>query len=206
MPSCQHPLSTHYPSVLHPSSICKTCFLRNVHLNQCQILWLGRYNGHISRPFLGLLDYVSRAHGMGSQILVVNCFPWAICRTHFWIFEKTFFFLFFTNIFCFPYHGTLRETKLQNATPPSNHFWILSNFFWIFLLNGPHTSTVFNFWNFEFLIFQKCLFVFINMGPYGSKTSNATPPTNHFWIYPNFSWIFSSVVLTKVLFLGFSSC
>ncbi len=28
-------------------------------------------------------------------------FPWAICSDIFWIFEKKFFFDFFTNIFCF---------------------------------------------------------------------------------------------------------
>ena len=35
------------------------------------------------------------------------------------------------------------------------------------------------------------------------KLQNATPSSNHFWIFPNVSWVFFSLVLTKVLFWGF---
>ena len=39
-----------------------------------------------------------------------------------------------------------------------------------FLLSGPYKSTVLNFWNFGFLIFQKFLFVvFVNVVPYESQ-------------------------------------
>ena len=79
-----------------------------------------------------------------------------------------------------------------------NDFWIFCKYFWFsltwdpmrakiskhyslkslltlfklflkFLLSCPYKSTVLDFWNFEFMIFQDLFFVFVNMGPYGSK-------------------------------------
>ncbi len=40
----------------------------------------------------------------------------------------------------------------------------------------------------------------INKIVFSTKLQIATPPSNHFWIFSTFSWIFFSVVLTKVLF------
>ncbi len=89
-----------------------------------------------------------------SQNLLVRfhfscCLPWAIPLDFFfffWIFENklqisilTIFFFFFVNM------GT------------SNHFWVFSNFFWIFFY-VHHKSTVLDFWNFEFTIFEDFFF------------------------------------------------
>ncbi len=61
------------------------------------------------------------------------------------------------------------DPKFQNATPPSNQFWILSNFFLNFLLSGPHKSTVLDWWNLEFPIFNE--FFKFTIVPYG-ETKN----------------------------------
>ncbi len=46
------------------------------------------------------------------------------------------------------------EEKCQNATPPSNRFWIFPNCSCIFYSLGPHKSSVWEFWNFEFYNFS----------------------------------------------------
>ncbi len=75
-------------------------------------------------------------------------------------------------------HGTLWETtwdpigdKIQNATPPSNHFWILLNFFWIFSSVVLTKVRFLIFENLSIWFFRIFFFVLANMGPYGSQTS-----------------------------------
>ncbi len=128
----------------------------------------------------------------------------------FWVFDFSGILFVFVNI------GPKWERKLQNATLPSNHFWILSNFsefysqwswpkycfgflkfsvfhfsgiwdpmganaskcysslksllnlfnlFLNFLLSCPHKSTVLDFWNFKFPIFNE--FLNFTIAPYG---------------------------------------
>ncbi len=137
---------------------------------------------------LALLDYVRRAHGMGSLSVVRPsvasiiyeliawtssnfgfCFPWGICRTH----------LIVTNIFV-----TNRLKSYSSLKSLLNPFKLFMNF----LLNGPHKSTVLNFWNFDVLIFQDFSCVFVNMGPYGSqKFKTLLPPQITFESFQNFS-------------------
>ncbi len=130
-------------------------------------------------------------HGFLSNIGC--CFPWAICWGHFFIFWKKKSLNFFTNIFHFRYHGTLWEPKLQNATAPSNYFWILSNFSWIFF-SVVLTKVVF--WIFEILSFW-FLTNFWNspLYPVGNpktsiiwKTSNHRAKLSEIWTN---GWVFS---------------
>ncbi len=64
-------------------------------------------------------------------------FRWAIAPDIFWIFEKKWIFKFF-RIFFFVFLLTMLtwdpngSQNFKTRTPPSNHFWILSNFLWIF--------------------------------------------------------------------------
>ena len=84
----------------------------------------------------------------------------------------------------------------------------LLNIFTLFLkllLSGPHKSTVFGFWVYEFARF---FFPFsLTWDPMGAKTyGNKTlllPQITFDFFFSNFSWIFFSVVPTKVLFLIF---
>ena len=66
---------------------------------------------------------------------------------------------------------TLWEPKLQNAIPPSNHFWIILNFFLNFLLSVPPKGTVLHFWNFEFFIFHDIFSFLLIWDPMAGKTS-----------------------------------
>ncbi len=105
----------------------------------------------ILRNLLALLDYVSRAHGMGSLSVsqlsqnyseqIPSKFQLLLPLGHpprhflnFW--KKKCIFKFFRIFFRFRVShvnlGPYGSQKLRNATPPSNDFLIFSNFFWIF--------------------------------------------------------------------------
>ncbi len=67
-----------------------------------------------------------------------------------------------------------------------------------FLLSGPHKSTVLDFWNLGFLIFQEFCSFSLTYDPMGAKT--LLLPQITLESFQTFSWILFSVVLTKVLF------
>ncbi len=92
-----------------------------------------------------------------------------------------------------------RYSSLKPVFVPVDLFFkLLLNF----LVNDPHKSTVLDFWNFDFTIFHDLFFVFVNMGPYGSKTPKTLLlPQIVFDFFSNFSWIFFS--FSTVLFLIF---
>ncbi len=143
---------------------------------------------YLCRAFLALFDCVSRAHeikirpssvrpSVASIIsdsfacisfkFLVLVFSLGHMPRRFWIFETKSFW-FFTNIF-----------------PPSNHIWIVSNLFWNFFWV---VLTKVLFWIFENVEF---LFRFREYGTlWEPKLQNATPSSNHIWIFSNFFWFF----------------
>ncbi len=113
----------------------------------------------------------------------------------FWNFWQFFFLrIFFAFVNMAPYGSKNFKTLLLQIT-----FESFQNLFWIFF-SVVHTRVLF--WIFENLSlrFLTIFFLSVNTGPYGSKTSKRDS-SNHFWIFPKFSWTFFSVVFTKVLFL-----
>ena len=123
-----------------------------------------------------------------------SCFAWAIFPDNFFFFFFLFvLFCFFTNVFRFGYHGTLWEQKFQNATPPSNHFWIFSIFFSEFSSrwsSHKYCFALLKFWVYDFsrLFFSLSL----TWDPIGAKTSkcysylkslsNLFKPFPKFWV------------------------
>ncbi len=101
-------------------------------------------------------------HGFLSNL---SCgFPWAI-----WLEGFFFFFWFCLRIFFMfvnigPY-GSQNFKMLLLPQSLLNSFKLCLNF----LLSGSHNSTILDFWNFDFFDFSGILFVFVNMGPYGSQ-------------------------------------
>ena len=78
-----------------------------------------------------------------------------------------------------------------------DYLWSYCMDFFQILVLAPSVPYLFFNFSFFFLIF----FVFVNMGPYGrGNFKNATPISNHFWIFSNFFCIFFLVVLIKILF------
>ncbi len=74
-----------------------------------------------------------------------------------------FYITILTSVLHFLYHGTLWEQNLQNATPSSNHYRILPEFY----------SQLAEFWNFEFLSFNQFLFTIV---PYGERKKEKERP------------------------------
>ena len=88
-------------------------------------------------------------------------------KRHFWKTKHVFwFFLWIFQLLLTLYHmGAKTSKRYSSLKSLLNLFKLVLNF----LLSGPHNSTFFDFWNFEFLIFHDLFFVFHNMGPYGSQ-------------------------------------
>ncbi len=76
------------------------------------------------------------------QMLVVLGIP-----PDFFISQKAFSDIF-TNYFSFHHHGTLWQQRFQNATLPTNHSQMFSNFSWIFF-SMVLTKLLWDFWKFE---------------------------------------------------------
>ncbi len=132
-----------------------------------------------------------------------NCgFPWAILPDGFWIFEKKNAFAKFSGFF-FSVFVNMRPYGRQNFKTlllPQITFDSFQTFL-NFLLSGPHkSSTVLDFWNFELLIFHDLFSFSSTWDPMGAKTSKRYSSLKSILNFSNFSWILSSVVLTKVLF------
>ncbi len=110
-------------------------------------------------------------------------------------------FTIFMNTFVFVDMG-LYETKTSKRY--SSIIKSLLNLFIFFRIFFPVVLRKVRFWIFEILSFWFFRIFFFSFSltwdPMGAKIQNATPPSNHFWICSTFSWIFFSVVLTKVLF------
>ena len=82
-----------------------------------------------------------------------------------------FFFVFFVMGKLFFVLKFLLSMELQNATPSSNQFWIFSKLL-NFLLSSLHKSTVLDFLNFEFMIFNDFRNFKFTIEPHGEpKTS-----------------------------------
>ncbi len=112
--------------------------------------------------------------------------------------------IFLQIFFVFVNMGPYRRQNFKTLLLPQ--MTLLSIFFLNFLLIAPHKSTLLDLIKFKFLILQEFLSFSLTWDPMGAKTyKNTTPPSNHCWICSTFSWIFFSVVLTKVLFWIFSS-
>ncbi len=69
-----------------------------------------------------------------------------------------------------------------------------------FLSSGPYTET-FSFLFPNFFYFYECFSFLLTWDPMGWEQNlrNATPPSNHYRIFWNFSWTFFSIGLTKVV-------
>ncbi len=147
--------------------------------------------------FLALLDYVNRAHEIASsginylwtyymdffQSLVV-AFNRPYARTFFLIFEKKIFLRIF---FVF---GNKAPYRSQISKRYSSRKWLLNPFtlFLNFLLSGPHKSAVWDFSNFEFLIFQKFLALLDYVSNYVMKSkivrrTSSVCGINYLWSY-----------------------
>ncbi len=70
-----------------------------------------------------------------------------------------------------------------------------------FLHNGPLDSTVLNFWSFECSIFLFLFLFLLTWDPIEGNASKGYYFFKSFWITPNLSWIFYSVLLTKAICL-----
>ncbi len=134
-------------------------------------------------------------------------FPWAICLDvfFFFIFEH-FYFDFLRIFFVFVNMGPYWSQNFKNATPPSNHFWILSNFFWN-LFSVVLTKVLFSIFEILRLWFFTIFSFSLTWDPvWKPKLHNATPPWNHVWTLSNVFWFFFSVVLCGVSGVWWFTC
>ncbi len=173
-----------------------------------------------SATFLALLDYVSRAREIEicpSPVVCVAIISEPIEQIPFkfqlWLplghtprrflnFWKKCIFKFFRK--CFGFRVDI-ESKHQNATPPSNHFFF--NPFKFFSKFAPEWSLKkYSFGCLKFRVyffFLRFVFIFVNMGPYESQNlKRLLLPQITFESFPIFFWVF----LTKVFFLIFELC
>ena len=123
-------------------------------------------------------------------------FPWAIHTPPppdvFWIFEKKMHFQIFRNFFSFSLIWDPMGAKTSKLYSSIKSLLNLFKLFLNFLPSGL-TNVVLKFWVFDF---SRIFLVWT----WEQKLQHATPPTNHSWIFPDFSWTFFWVVLSKVLF------
>ncbi len=190
-------IQTKFCGQLHIHYISRPCFsfrkIFNFHIFSSawlrqQSSWYGVFVIH----HLASMSQSSRSYWADSFQISVVASPRPYRQT---FFE---FFPFCVNHVNMGPYGSQNFKRLLLPQITFESFQTFSEFSW------PDKSTVLEFWNFDILIFQDFFFVLFNMWPYGSqKFQNATPPSNHFWMFSNFFWIFCSVVLTKVPFCIF---
>ena len=137
-----------------------------------------------------------------------SCFPWAICPHVFWI-KKKMFFGFFFEYFSFSltwdHMAYLMVGSLSVVRRPCRNFlrtiqqiplnfscglpWAIpADFFFFFFLNF-WKKCIFKFFRIFLFVFGVTMLIWDPMQP---KVQNATPPSNHFWIFSNFFSEFSS--------------
>ncbi len=111
----------------------------------------------------------------------------------------TFFDFFFKWLLNFLQIFFVFVNKTSKRYSSLNHFWIISNFFWIFFWVVIHKSAVLDFWNFEFLMFHDFFFA-LTWDPMGAKSWKCYSYHKSLLNFSKFFWIFFWVILTKVLF------
>ncbi len=103
--------------------------------------------------------------------------------------------IFMNIFFVFVNTGRKISQRYSSYKPHPKVFKIVLKFLSI----GLHKSTVLNVFDVS-LQFLTFFFVFINVGPYGTKIFRTLPLSNHYSIFRNFYWIFFSIGFTKVRF------